>query len=105
MLNFSRATRPAVFDIRSRSLLRGTGLVLLSLLVSFRLAHFPQARPTLWLMIPAFVALLGTWDTTRCLRIRWSWYHGGVLLFLYMDILALSMIFFLLLYPYAGWLL
>jgi hypothetical protein len=97
--------RPAVFDMRSRSLLRGTLLVLGSLGVAFRIAHFPEARPTLWLTIPAFAALVGTWDTTRCLRVRWSWYHGGVLLFLYMDVLALAMIFFLLLYPYAGWLL
>jgi len=95
----------SVFQIRSKSLLRGTVLVLASLLVSFRLAHFPQARPTLWLILPAFFALVGTWETSRCLRLRWSWYHGGVLLFLYMDILVLAMIFFLLLYPYAGWML
>ena len=51
----------------------------------------------------AFLALYGTYDTSRCLRLRWSFYHGGVLLLLYMDIMALAMIFFLLLYPYGGW--
>ena len=46
----------------------------------------------------------GTWETSRCLRRRWSLYHGSVMLLLYADILALALIFFLLLYPYAHWL-
>ena len=96
---------PAVFNFRAKSLLRGTVLVIGSLLLSFIWAGFPEDHPTPKLVIPAFVALVGTWDTVRCLRLRWSFYHGGVLLLLYMDIMALSMIFFLLLYPYAGWLL
>ncbi len=56
-------------------------------------------------MLPTLAALFGTWDTTRCLRARWSLYHGAVLLLLYMDVMALAMILFFLLYPYAGWLL
>ena len=59
--------------------------------------------PGRW-VFPAFAALWGTYETLRCLRLRWSFYHGGVLLLLYMDVMALAMIFFLLLYPYAGWL-
>ena len=51
----------------------------------------------------AFAALWGTYDTLRCLRLRWSFYHGGVLLLLYMDVIALTLIFFLWLYPYADW--
>ena len=50
-----------------------------------------------------FAALWGTYDTLRCLRLRWSFYHGGVMLLLYMDIIALTLIFFLWLYPYADW--
>ena len=53
--------------------------------------------------LPPLAALWGTYETTRCLRLRWSFYHGGVLLLLYMDVTALTMIFFLLLYPYAEW--
>jgi hypothetical protein len=34
---------------------------------------------------------------------RWSLYHGGVLLLIYMDLMVLCMILFLLLYPYAVW--
>lgn len=54
-------------------------------------------------MFPAFAALWGMVETSRCLRLRWSFYHGGVVVLLYMDVMALCMILFLLLYPYAGW--
>ena len=94
---------PAFFNLRSRSLVRGTILVLGSLVMSFLMSGFPNARPSLKLLVPAFLALYGTYDTARCLRLRWSFYHGGVLLLLYMDVMALAMIFFLLLYPYEGW--
>ena len=94
---------PAVFNLRARSLLRGTILVLGSLLLAFLLSGFPNARPTLALVIPVVLALYGTYETSRCLRLRWSFYHGGVLLLLYMDVMALAMIFFLFLYPYGDW--
>ncbi len=97
--------RIVVFQLRARSLLRGTVLVLASLITSFLMSGFPNARPSLKLAIPACIALYGTYDTLRCLRLRWSFYHGAVLLLLYMDVMALTMIFFLLLYPYNGWLL
>ena len=38
------------------------------------------------------------------MRRRWSWYHGGVVLCLYTDLMILSMIAFFWLYPYAAWL-
>jgi hypothetical protein len=94
---------PAFFNLRARSLLRGTILVLGGLLLALVLSGFPNPQPSLKLILPAFLALYGTYDTSRCLRLRWSFYHGGVLLLLYMDIMALAMIFFLLLYPYGGW--
>jgi hypothetical protein len=95
---------PAVFNLRARSSLRGTILVLGGLVLSFLLSGFPNARPSIFLLVPAFLALYGTYDTVRCLRLRWSLYHGRVLVLLYMDLMALAMIFFLLLYPYEGWL-
>jgi hypothetical protein len=95
----------AVFNLRAKSLVRGSVLVLGSLFLSFFWSGFPQDRPTPKLVIPACFALYGTWETLRCLQLRWSFYHGGVLLLLYMDIMALAMIFFLLFYPYGGWLL
>ena len=90
---------------RKRSLPRGTTLVLVSLVVAFVLAGFPEDRPSLKLIVPTLVASLGMWDTMRCLQNRWSFYHGAVVVLIYMDIMALCMILFLLLYPYGRWLL
>jgi hypothetical protein len=94
---------PASLNFRARSLVRGTALVLASLGASFLLSGFPQVHPAWPIVFPAMCALWGTYETSRCLRLRWSFYHGGVLLLLYMDVMALTMIFFLLLYPYANW--
>ena len=94
---------PAFFHIRCRSLLRGTLLVLASLAASLIFSGFPQVHTAWPLIFAALAALWGTWETSRCLRLRWSFYHGGVLLLLYMDVTALTMILFLLLYPYAQW--
>jgi hypothetical protein len=95
----------SVLNPRNRSLPRGIALVLGSMVLAFLLAGFPDDRASLKLLIPTFAAALGTWDTIRCLRQRWSFYHGAVVVLIYMDILALCMILFLLLYPYGRWLL
>jgi hypothetical protein len=88
---------------RNRSLPRGTALVLGSLLLAFMLCGFPEDRASLKLLIPTLLAALGTGDTIRCLQHRWSLYHGAVVVLIYMDIMALCMILFLLLYPYGRW--
>ena len=88
---------------RHTSLLRGSALVLLSLGIALLLSDFPNNRATPLLVIPALVATTGLIDTIRCMRPRWSFYHGGVLLLIYMDLMALCMILFFLLYPYTGW--
>lgn len=78
--------------------------MLLSLLAALLLSHFPQNRPTPLLVLPALVAVVGTVDHARCMRTRWSFYHGGVVLCIYMDLMVVSMILFFLLFPYASWL-
>jgi hypothetical protein len=93
-----------VFNLRCKSLLRATGLVLASLVLALVCAGFPDIHPTLWITLPAVAAAFGTWDTTRCLRRQWSFYHGGVMLLLYADVLVVALILFLLLYPYMRWL-
>jgi len=95
--------RPAFFNLRRNSLVRGSALVLGSLFAAFRLSDFPHNHPTLLITIPAILALLGSADTIRCMHRGWSLYTGGVLLLLYMDLMAFAMILFLLLYPYAQW--
>jgi hypothetical protein len=96
--------RYAVFNIRARSLLRGTVLVLGSVVLALFWAGFPDVHGSPLLVVPTFLAAYGTWETSRCLQRRWNFYHGGVLLLLYADVLALALIVFLLLYPYAKWL-
>jgi hypothetical protein len=92
-----------LFNPRKRSLLRGCLLVLLSLGAAILISGFPRNRATLFLILPALAAIAGTADTVRCMQPRWNLYHGGVLLLIYMDLMALCMILFLLLYPYAQW--
>ena len=92
------------FNPRRASLLRGCLLVGASLLLAFNLADFPKNRQNALLSLPFFLATIGTADTARNMRRRWSWYHGGVVLCLYADLMILSMIAFLWLYPYAAWL-
>ena len=95
----------SVLDLRKHSLLRGTALVLASLLLAFLLAGFPNDRPSLKLLVPAIAALLGSWDTMRCFQSRWSFYHGAVMVLIFTDMLALCMILFLMFYAYGQWLL
>jgi hypothetical protein len=94
---------PSPFNPRKRSLLRGNLLVLASLAAAIYLSDFPRSRTAPLIVLPALAAIAGTADTVRCMQRRWSLYHGGVLLLIYMDLMALCMILFLLLYPYAGW--
>jgi hypothetical protein len=93
----------SIFNPRRRSLLRGSTLVLVSLAVSLPLSHFPHNRATPLLVLPALIAILGTLDTIRCMQRRWNFYHGGVVLCIYMDLMAVCLILFLLLYPYMLW--
>lgn len=93
----------AAFHVRSRSLLRATVLVIGGLAMALFVSGFPNARPTPEMIFPVLLAVWGTYGTLRCLRLRWSLYHGSVMLLLYTDVMALAMIIFLLLYPYGRW--
>ena len=93
-----------LLDLRRHSLLRGNLLVLTSVVAAILLSDFPNNRPTLLLIFPALAAAFGTLDTARCMRRRWDFYHAGVILCIYMDLMALAIILFLLLYPYGSFL-
>ena len=90
----------AFFDLRRRSPIRANLLVLSSFFASFYLSGFPTTRSNLLLLIPALLAICGTIDTFRCLTPRRDLYHAGIILCLFMDMLALCLIFFFLLFPY-----
>jgi len=94
--------RFSILQLQRKSLVRGTLLALGSLWASFRLSGFPEVHPCLWLIVTLLTACAATWDTARCLQKRWSFYHGGVLLLLYVDLMILLMISFLLLAPYSS---
>ena len=94
--------RFSIFRLRQKSLLRGTTLALGALWISFLLSGFPEVHICFWLIAPLLVACAATWDTARCLQKRWSFYHGGVLLLLYVDLMILLMISFLLLAPFSS---
>jgi hypothetical protein len=95
-------TRLSIFHLRKKSLIRGTVIALGSLVASFRLSGYPEVRACLWLIVPFLLACGATWDTTRCLQRRWNFYHGGVLLLIYVDLMVILMIAFLLLAPFSG---
>jgi hypothetical protein len=92
--------RPAFLNPRLHSLARANTLVWGSLLLALFISNFPHTRATPLQIIPTAIAFGGTAETLRCIRKRWSFYHAGVLLCLYMDLMALSIILFFLIYPY-----
>jgi len=93
----------ALLNPRRPSLARGNILVAASVLSAIFVSHFPHLRPTFLLIPPALLSLIGTAETVRCIQRRWSLYHGGVILCIYMDLMAVSLVLFFLFYPYFLW--
>jgi hypothetical protein len=89
-----------IFRLQRKSVARGTVLSLASLWVSFRLSGYPNVHLCLWLIAPLLVTGTAIFDTARCLQKRWNFYHGGVLLLLYVDLMVMIMISFLLVAPF-----
>jgi hypothetical protein len=104
--SFEHPSYPArlreLINLRHRSLLRGCILVFGSFGLSIPLSGFPNSRPNPFIGIFAVLACLGTIDTLRCIQRRWNLYHAGVILCIYADLMALGMIVFFLVYPYAN---
>lgn len=94
--------RSAVFNPRFKSLARANGLVWLGVVAAVLLSGFPRVHPDLWLLVPTAMVLAGTVDTLRNIGRRWSFYHAGVLLCVYMDLMAIFLVLFFLLYPYMN---
>jgi hypothetical protein len=91
--------RTRFFHLKARSLVRANALVAASLVGALKLSGFPDIRSTPWLVLPALVCLAGTIDTARCMQKTWNFYHGGVVLCVYMDLMVLVAILFFLFYP------
>jgi bacteriorhodopsin len=93
-----------IINLHRHSLARGNVLVLGSLLAAVLMSDFPHNRATMLLLLPTFVAIIGIAETVRCMRLRWGYYHAGVILCIYMDLMVLCMILFFLIYPYGHFL-
>jgi hypothetical protein len=87
-----------------RSLARGNLLVLSSVVIATPMSGLPHIHANPLLALPLLLCLIGTADTVRNVQRRWSFYHGGVLLCIYMDLMAITLVLFFLLYPYLIWL-
>ena len=94
---------PRFLNFRAKSLLRANLLAILALALSFLLSDFPRNRATLALVFPPCLAILGTAEAVRCMRPTWDLYHASVIISLLMDVMVLTLVLFLLLWPYFRW--
>jgi CO dehydrogenase/acetyl-CoA synthase gamma subunit (corrinoid Fe-S protein) len=88
--------------MRQKSLVRGIVLSLGAFAASLRLAGFPyieNLHGSRWQILVLVVAMWGMAETARCLQRRWSFYHAGVLLLLYSDLMILAAIVVLMIVP------
>ena len=93
----------SLFNPHRPSLARGNILVFTSVVLAILISRFPHIEPSIFLLIPTLLSIVGTAETVRCIQRRWSFYHAGVILCIYMDLMAVSLILFFLLYPYFLW--
>ncbi len=88
-------------NLQRGPLVRGNLLVIASLLLAYRWSGFPACHENSLLALPVLMAMGGMTDTARCMRTRWDFYHGGVLLLLYADLMVLVLELFMFLSPYG----
>jgi hypothetical protein len=87
--------RLTIFRLRQKSLARGILLSVGAFAASLRLAGFPyidKIHGSSWQMAALLAAVWGMVETARCLERRWSFYHAGVLILLYADLIILAAI-------------
>lgn len=93
---------PIVFRLEHRSIVRAIALSLGAFAASLRLAGFPHIEDlhgSRWQIAALVVAVWGMAETARCIGRKWSFYHAGILLLLYANLMILAMIVFLVFYP------
>lgn len=87
--------RSPILRIRSQSLVRGIALSMGAFLLALRLAGFPNIENlhgSRWEFLALAMAAWGMAETARCLQRRWSFYHAGVLILLWADLMILAAI-------------
>lgn len=94
--------RVPIFRLREKSLARAVVLSVGAFAVSLRVAGFPyidRLHGSHWQIVVLVAACWGMGETFRCLDRRWSLYHVGVLILLYSDLMILTLIGVLVVYP------
>jgi hypothetical protein len=92
----------SIFRLRQKSIVRGIVLSLGAFGGSLRLAGFPYIEDlhgSRWQFLALLVAAWGMAETARCLQRRWSFYHAGVLILLYANLMIMAAIVVLLAVP------
>ncbi len=87
--------RTSILHLRQKSLVRGVLLSVGAFFLALRLAGFPDTHKlhgSSWEVAALLGALWGMAETARCLQRRWSFYHAGVLILLYADLMILAAI-------------
>lgn len=91
-----------IFRLRQKSLVRAVLLSLGAFAASLHIAGFPHIEnlhSSYWQILALLVAIWGMAETARCLQRKWSFYHAGVLLLLYADLMILAAIVLMLFAP------
>lgn len=91
-----------IFRIRQRSIVRAIVLSVGAFAASLRLAGFPaidNLHGSPWQFLALLVAAWGMAETARCLQRQWSFYHAGVLILLYANLMIMLTIVVLLAVP------
>jgi hypothetical protein len=84
--------RFSIFRLRQKSLARGVLLSVGAFAASLRLAGFPsiaRIHGSDWQLAALLAAAWGMVETARCLQRRWSFYHAGVMVLLWADMIIL----------------
>ncbi len=87
--------RFSILRLRQKSLVRGILLSLGAFAASLRLAGFPdidKIHGSDWQLAALLAAAWGMAETARCLQRKWSFYHAGVMILLYADLIILAAI-------------
>jgi hypothetical protein len=91
-----------IFRLRQKSLVRAVLLSLGAFAASLHLAGFPHLESlhgSYWQILALLVAVWGMAETARCLQRKWSFYHAGVLILLYSELMILAAIVLMLFAP------
>lgn len=94
--------RLPLFHLRQKCLARGVAIALCAFVASLLLAGFPHISSlhgSPFQVLTLVGACWGMGETARCIGRRWSFYHLGVVLLLYSELMILVMTAFLTFYP------